>query len=71
MSEQDKIAIAAKRGVNSRELLRVAVKNKVVNGAAMAARAGTMERASEINSRARGGSSVGTGFMERASGRRA
>ena len=70
MSEQDKIAFAAKKGVNYTELPREAVKTRVANGAALVARAGTTERVSEISG-ANVGSQVRTGLMERASGRRA
>ena len=71
MFEQGKVVFAAKKGSIARELLRVAVKIKVVNGAAMAAKVGTMERASAIKSDARAGSSVEKGLMDRASCRRA
>ena len=69
MSDQDKIAFAAKKGDQLQGSPREAVKIKVANEAGMAARAGTTERVSEINSGARAGSSVGTGPMARASGK--
>ena len=47
LGAQDKIAFAAKKGSITTELPREAVKIKVANGAAMAARAGTMERVSQ------------------------
>ena len=58
MSEQDKIAFVAQIGINAREPPREVVKIKVAYEAAMAARAGTTERVSEINSGAKVGSSV-------------
>ena len=63
MSEQER------KGSITRELSREAVKIKVANGAAMAARAETAERVSGIGAKV--GSSVGTGPVEWASGRRA
>ena len=72
MSEQDKVAFAAKKGVNYH--------GRATKGGgkdqgrqmepALVARAGTAERVSEISG-AKVGSQVGTGLMERASGRRA
>ena len=70
MSEQDKVAFAAKKGVNYTGATKGGGKDQGANGAALVTRAGTPERVPEISG-AKVDSQMGTGLMERASGRRA
>ena len=65
MSEQDKIAFAAKKEVNYTGATKGSGKDQGGKGAALVARAGITVRVSEISG-AKVGSQVGTGLMERA-----